>query len=134
MARVAHAEPLAEMNITPLIDVLLVLLVMLILTVPAMTHKVAIELPVGSTHDLSVPQVHRITIAPGGAIAWDGRTTSLAALPARLIAFEARPDAQLQIAADGASRYDVFDRVLAVVKRAGVTRLGFVGNERFARF
>lgn len=134
MARVAHAEPIAEMNITPLVDVMLVLLVMLILTVPAATHKVPIELPQAGDPGPIQPQVHRISIDPAGRIAWDGRTTGLAGLPARLAAFEGQADAQLVIAADGASRYDVFDHVLATVKRAGVTRLGFVGNDRFARF
>jgi biopolymer transport protein ExbD len=69
-----------------------------------------------------------------GRLAWDGAPIADAALPARLTALQRESAADLQIAANAAARYDRFDHVLATIKRAGVTRLGFVGNDRFARF
>jgi biopolymer transport protein ExbD len=132
MARVAHAEPLAEMNITPLIDVLLVLLVMLILTVPAMTHKVPIDLP--QTGTVQAPaEPHRIDILASGALTWDGVAIAAADLPAQLAAFRKLPNGQLQVASDADAKYNVFDHTLATIKLAGVTKLGFVSNDRFAQ-
>jgi len=129
----APLEPLSDLNITPLIDVLLVLIVMLILTVPIVTHKVPIELPSGDGQR-ATPTVHRITIAANGIVSWDGLAVSDAALPARLQALSARSGEVLEIAPDANARYDRFAHVITAVKRAGVTRLGFVGNERFRDF
>jgi biopolymer transport protein ExbD len=137
MARVVAAvrdpEPFASMNITPLIDVLLVLLVMLILTIPIATHEVPVELPAPGTPQAPA-EPHRIDILPSGTLAWDGAPIAAAALPARLAAFRRLPNGQLQVAAAATSRYDVFDRTLATIKRAGVTKLGFVDNDRYAAF
>lgn len=132
-ARAIEAEPLSAMNITPLIDVLLVLLVMMILTIPMMTHKVPVDLPQG-TVDPGPMVTHRIDLDAAGRLAWDGAPIADAGLPARLAAFQREPNAQLQIRADAAARYERFDQTLAAIKRAGVTKLGFVGNDRFADF
>jgi biopolymer transport protein ExbD len=130
--RAADAQPIASINITPLIDVLLVLLVMMIITLPATTHEIPVNLPIG---DPSQPQkVHRLDIAPSGALTLDGAIVAEAALGKRLSAITADRQALLTLNTDAAVRYETFDRVLAVIKRAGVTRLGFVGNERFADF
>lgn len=127
-------EPMAALNITPLIDVLLVLLVMMILTIPAMTHEVPLDLPgAGKTH-WTPPVFHRLVLDASGAMTWDGAAIAPAALPARLGAMRNDPDAELQFAPDGQARYALFDATLATIKRAGITRLGFVGNERFADF
>lgn len=133
-AYVDSHQPMAAMNMTPLIDVLLVLLIMMILTVPIVTHKVPIDLPQPRPTVPSVHPIHRIDLGSDGRLAWDGVAIGDAALPAKLATFLREPDADLQIAADAAARYERFDQVLATIKRAGVTRLGFVGNERFARF
>lgn len=123
-------EPISALNTTPLIDVLLVLLIMLIVTIPAATHKLPVELPAGPSDP--VPDVpHRLDIAASGALAWDGRAISDAELPALLAATTAA-DGVLHFKADEAARYERFAKVLTTVKRAGVTRLGFVGNERMA--
>lgn len=127
---VAADQPIAEMNITPLIDVLLVLLIMMILTLPVTTHRVPLDLPRGApARDPGV--AHRLVLLPGGGVLLDGAALVDAALPARLAAVRAsgRP---LVIAADGAARYGRVDAVLATVPRAGITRLGFEGNDRFA--
>mgnify|MGYP003579167634 CR=1 FL=1 len=122
------AEPISALNTTPLIDVLLVLLIMLIVTIPAATHKLPVDLPAGRpkpTPDLP----HRLDIAASGGLAWDGRAISDGELPA-LLAAAVATNATLQSRADEAARYERFATVLTQVKRAGVTRLGFVGNEQ----
>ena len=127
----ADSQTIATINITPLIDVLLVLLIMMILTLPVATHTVAIDLPSGRGKPVSADKMHRLEIAASGALSLDGVAISENALPDQLVATMADKDATLTIRADAASRYETFDRVLATVKRAGVTRLGFVGNDQF---
>jgi len=133
-ARADH-QPMGSMNITPLIDVMLVLLVMLILTIPMATQKVAIDLPSAGPPVATPPEkVHRLDIAANGSLALDGAAVDQASLPARLAPLAADARSLLTINADAAARYDTFDHVLATIKRAGVTRLGFTGNARFATF
>ena len=135
--RIAYAtvaeEPFSTVNTTPLIDVLLVLLIMFIITLPLMTHSVKIDLPRdGETQQ--EPEIHRLALDSASRLSWDGAAITEAALPARLAALRAAgPEAILHFSAEAETRYEDFDRVLANVKRAGVTRLGFPGNERFAR-
>jgi biopolymer transport protein ExbD len=132
--RTAQDESLfTAMNITPLIDVLLVLLVMMILTIPIMTHKVPIDLPQGPG-DPATATIHRIDLTAAGGLVWDGAPIAEAALPARLAGFLREDNAQLQIQAAPRARYERFAQTLAVIRGAGVTRLGFVGNERFVDF
>ena len=120
---------MSELNITPLIDVMLVLLVMFIITLPAMTHKVPIELPQPGP-DRTLPQVmHRLVMARSGALSLDGRPIGEAELPARLAALRADRQAVLTLRTDPEARYERFAALIATVKRAGVTRLGFEGNE-----
>jgi biopolymer transport protein ExbD len=133
-ARVADHQPIASMNITPLIDVLLVLLVMMILTIPPVTHTVKIDLPSGGPGPTTQQKMHRLDIAASGALSLDGAAIDEAKLAAGLGPIVADDAALLTINADAASRYEVFDRVLASVKRSGVTRLGFVGTDRFTDF
>ena len=128
--RIADVGP--TINTTPLIDLLLVLLVMLILSVPIATHKIPLDLPRPAPTPEAPSPVHRLTITANGAYFWDGRPLADAELAGRLSAM-ARDPAQpvLHLAADGEARYERVDETLAVVLRAGVTRLGFVDNERF---
>ena len=127
-------QPIATLNTTPLIDVMLVLLIMFIVTIPLATHKVKIDLPQNGTPPIHEPKVHWIDLDAAGRTLWDGTPIGAAELPRRLDAFRAmRDDGVLELRADGAARYDDFDRLLAVVKRSGIERLAFVGNERFAR-
>jgi biopolymer transport protein ExbD len=135
--RIAYAavaeQPISSINIVPLIDVLLVLLIMFIITIPIMTHSVKIDLPsIGPR--APEPESHQLALDPAGRLSWDGAPIAEAALPARLAAFRAAaPDGTLHFRAEPETRYEDFDRVLADVKRAGIARLGFVGNDRFAR-
>jgi biopolymer transport protein ExbD len=123
---------ISDLNTTPLIDVMLVLLIMFIVTIPIGTHKVRIDLPSAPKVLTEEPPIHELAIDAGGSLSWDGARVAEAGLPSRLAAMKAKqPDAVLRLRADGLARYGVFDRVLATVKRAGVERLGFVGNDRF---
>jgi biopolymer transport protein ExbD len=125
------AEPGPMINTTPLIDLLLVLIVMLILAIPVSTHDMPLDLPTVPVDGVP-PPAHRLDIAAGGQLAWDGRPIPDARLPAYLTQMAHDPaEPVLHFAADGEARYERVDQVLAVVLRAGITRLGMVGNERF---
>lgn len=131
-ARYRQPEPLSAINITPMIDVMLVLIVMMILTIPVMSHKVPIDLPGPGERGPIADQPHRLAIAASGALSWDGRTIADADLPALLEGVTRDPAAVLHMQTDPAARYERFDTVLATVKRANVTRLGFVGDAAHA--
>ena len=126
-------QPISALNTTPLIDVMLVLLIMFIITVPLATHSVKINLPADGPPPKNEPKVHRVDLDAADRTLWDGAPVGTAELHRRLDAFRAaRDDAVLELRADGAARYDDFDHLLAIVKRSGIERIAFVGNERFA--
>lgn len=116
-----------------MIDVMLVLLIMFIITLPLMTHSVKIDLPTGP-EIWKEPEIYQLDINSASRLSWNGVPIAEAELPARLAAFRAASrDNVLHYRADPQTRYEDFNRVLADVKRAGIKQLGFVGNERFAR-
>ncbi len=130
--------PMGEMNTTPLIDVMLVLLIMFIITIPMQTHSVGIDLPqarVQPSQPMPDPVKIKVTIDPAGMIRWNGATIDRLTLRrylARSLALPVEPELQFQ--PDAAARYVVVDEVLADIRRSGVTKLGFVGNERYRDF
>ncbi len=128
-------EPMMEMNTTPLIDVMLVLLIMFIITLPVQTHAVKIDLPIPTDAKNNVdPEKNKVMIDPRGVITWNGTPVDLAQLSSYLEQTKALPvEPELQVQPDPYARYIVVDRVMAVVKRSGVGKLGFVGNEQYAR-
>jgi biopolymer transport protein ExbD len=104
---------------------------MMILTVPITTHKVPLDLP-GQGVPGEAPPVHRLSLDARGALAWDGMAIAPEALPGRLEAMTRDPARPiLHLKAEAETPYLRFDETLAEVKRAGITRLGLVGNERF---
>ena len=126
--------PMSGMNTTPLIDVMLVLLVMFIITIPLATHKVEVDLPAPGPVTGPPPPVHLLELDAAGGLAWDGAPVPAAGLAAKLAAMQADPAGPvLHLKANAATPYVRFDETLSVVKKAGVTKLGFVGNEAFAR-
>ena len=128
------AEPAPMINTTPLIDLMLVLLVMLMLSIPISTHNMPIDVPSGPTPPGPPPPVHRLDVDAAGRLSWDGRWVDDSELGARLAAMAADPARPvLHFAADAETRYQRVDETLALVLRAGVTRLGFVGNQEFHR-
>jgi biopolymer transport protein ExbD len=130
-ARFDDAQPIAEINTTPLVDVMLVLLIMFIITIPVTSHKVPVDLPQGG--DAAPPPVHRLDLDAAGRLFWNGEAISGRELGARLAAHVADPARpELHMNTDAETRYERFDEVLGAVRRAGVTSLGFLGQERFA--
>ena len=128
-------EPMMDMNTTPLIDVMLVLLSMFIITIPVQTHAVKIDLPVPTDSQSNVdPEKNKVMIDPAGTITWNGSPVDLAQLAQYLEQTKALPvEPELQVQPDPYARYIVVDNVMAVIKRSGVGKLGFVGNEQYAR-
>lgn len=126
-------QPIAAINTTPLIDMMLVLLILFIVAVPMSTHKVPLDLPQPGPGPSEDRPVHRLDIDAAGRTLWNGEAVAPDALRARLAAHVADPAGPvLHFAADGAARYERVDQILADVSRAGVTRLGLVNNAAFA--
>ena len=128
-------EPMMDMNTTPLIDDMLVLLIMFIITIPVQTHAVKIDLPIPTDSQSNVdPEKNKVMIDPAGTITWNGTPVDLAQLAQYLEQTKAMPvEPELQVQPDPYARYIVVDNVMAVIKRSGVGKLGFVGNEQYAR-
>ncbi|TAM08483.1 MAG: biopolymer transporter ExbD [Paraburkholderia sp.] len=118
----------AEINMTPLIDVMLVLLVVFMVTLPAVHHAAKIALPQASSQreNLRVPHVD-IMVDAGGHVRWDGRATTGPSLEAALeAAAKQRPQPELRIIADHMARYGEVARLLSQASAAGVAKVGFV--------
>ncbi len=128
-------EPLGDMNTTPLIDVMLVLLVMFIVTLPIQTHAVKIDLPVPdptSVPPTVLPTKNKIVISPDGTILWNGAPIDYTQLEANLITGKSYPlEPETQLQPDPNARYVVVDQVLAIVKKTAITNFGFVGNSNY---
>jgi len=127
------AQPIAEINTTPLVDVMLVLLIMFILVIPVTSHKVPVDLPQAGPTPPAPPPVHRLDLDAAGRLYWDGLAIAPAELTPRLAGMAADPSQPvLHMNAHDETRYERFDETLAAVRRAGIDRLGFVGQQRFA--
>jgi len=135
MRRVAEADalrPLGEMNTTPLIDVLLVLLVMLIVTIPAATHVVKFELPVSAAVFHPSPISNLVVIKADGSIRWNEMTVDEPQLR-QLLAMTSQmdPAPELHLRPDADARHGDIDKLLVLIKQEQVRRFGFVGNEQY---
>jgi biopolymer transport protein ExbD len=119
---------MAEINMTPLVDVMLVLLVIFMVTAPLFTHAVRIDLPrASSTPSADEPDAIVLSIDAAGAMRWNGAIVDEPLLAQRLAQAAARePQPQLQLRADRATRYETVAALLSQVQRAGLTRLGLV--------
>ncbi|MDK2767632.1 MAG: biopolymer transporter ExbD [Sphingomonas sp.] len=131
----SDGEPMMEMNTTPLIDVMLVLLIMLIVTIPPQSHAVKVDLPQPSPDrpmDPVQPQKNKVTIEPDGRVYWNGSEIDLVTLRQYLDqSIQISPEPELHFQPNPEARYERVDEVLAVIKRSAVTKLGFVGNEQY---
>jgi biopolymer transport protein ExbD len=131
----SETEPMMEINTTPLIDVMLVLLIMFIITIPLQTHAVKLDLPVNSDTNTPPPidpVKNKIVITPEGAVLWNGEAVDLVRLRQYLdLTQTMNPVPELHLQPDQNARYEVVDEVLAVTKRANVEKMGFVGNEAY---
>ena len=125
-------EIMVDINTTPLIDVMLVLLIMLIITIPIQTHAVKLDMPVGPPPlATEQPLVISVTIAADGGIAWNGLPIpDRATLEARLA--EAAPSQpELHLRPDRRTPYKHVAQVLAAAQRLGLRKIGVVGSEHY---
>ena len=132
-------SPMMEMNTTPLIDVMLVLLIMFIITIPVATHSVDIDLPVAQPPDTPPPPVdpvkNKVVLTQDNKILWNGTQISDRTLLDNLklsLTYPVEPELQFEPEENAA--YDLSVKVLNVIKGSNVTKFGFVGNEKYAYF
>src|SRR5436190_20989333 len=126
-------DVIMDINTTPLIDVMLVLLVMLIITIPIQLHSVNLNMPTGNPPPpLVLPEILKIDIDPTGTIYWNGEAISRAALEEKLTAAAAQAvQPELHLRPDKAAKYEVVAAVMASSQRLGLTKIGIVGSEQF---
>ena len=129
-------EPMMDINTTPLIDVMLVLLIMFIITIPIQTHAVKLDLPVDDPNNREPPPIdpvkNKIVVTPQHQVLWNGEAVDLVRLRQYLdLTQTMNPVPELHLQPDAMARYELVDEVLAVTKRANVEKMGFVGNEAY---
>ncbi|AMO23356.1 biopolymer transporter ExbD [Ramlibacter solisilvae] len=130
------ADVMAEINTTPLVDVLLVLLVMLVISIPVQLHAVNLEMPSTQAPPPPVePRIVRLDVTPGGAFLWDGQALgSREELEARLREAAALPDQpEIHLRPDRRAKYESVAAALAAAQRLGLAKIGLVGAEQFSR-
>ncbi|GAA4757652.1 biopolymer transporter ExbD [Sphingomonas daechungensis] len=131
-------EPMMDINMTPLIDVMLVLLIMFIITIPIQTHAVKLDLPVDQTNTPPPPidpVKNKVVITAGGEILWNGGPVNQQQLRQYLeLSQQIQPIPELHLQPEPDARYELVDEVLAITKRAHVEKMGFVGNEAYMNF
>ena len=127
-------EVMLDINTTPLIDVMLVLLIMLIITIPAQLHSVNLDMPQKATSQPKKPNVVRIDIDAHSIVHWNGKPVlDRPALDALLLQAKAQePQPELHIKAQGKAKYEAVAGVLASAQRQGLSKIGIVGTEQFA--
>ena len=126
--------PMMEMNTTPLIDVMLVLIIMLIVTLPVMTHAVKLDMPRPDNAPPPVqPEMVTVLIDYDGTILWNDTPVPNLATLERYFKVEAQkvPQPQVAIRPDARARYDVVAQVLASAQRNRIEKMGLIGNEQF---
>jgi biopolymer transport protein ExbD len=130
--------PMMDINTTPLIDVMLVLLIMFIITIPIQTHAVKLDLPVDQPNQPPPPVdpvKNKVVITASNAILWNGTPVSPQQLRQFLeVSQQMTPIPELHLQPEPNARYELVDEVLAVTKRAHVEKMGFVGNEAYMNF
>jgi len=127
-------EPMMDINTTPLIDVMLVLLIMFIITLPVMTHAVKLDMP--QTKSSNPPPVVvepiQLEVDWDGTVIWNGTPVQLAALEGYFRVEAAKnPQPEVHVRPNRRANYDTVAKVLALAQRNGMQRIGFVGNEQF---
>lgn len=128
----SHTAPMSEINTTPLVDVMLVLLVIFIITAPLLTHAVKIDLPQASSQPLpEKPEVISVSIDGSGKMYWNDVAIVEGELVVKLQRIAKQdPQPELHIRADKETRYQILAEVMADAQNAGVTKLGFVSEPK----
>lgn len=130
----SEGRPMSELNTTPLIDVLLVLLIMFILTIPVATHSLAMDLPSGNGPIIERTR-NAISITERGAILWNGEAVTENELAAILYEVDQRdPEPATLFEPDANAQYLITARVIRIVKRSGISNFGLNGNEKYRTF
>ena len=130
-----EGAPMVDMNTTPLIDVMLVLLIMFIITIPIQTHAVKLDLPTNQNPppDNVKPTFNTVGVDFLGGITWNDQPVTLPQLEGDLkSAANMRPEPETRLHPDGQAKYEIVDKIMASAQQAGVTKMGFVGNEAYA--
>jgi biopolymer transport protein ExbD len=129
-------EPMGDMNTTPLIDVMLVLLIMFIITIPVQTHAVKLDLPPPNPNPSDIePTFNQINVDFLNTIYWNDQEVTMDQLETYLtqvgnMPIEQQPE--LRLRPDALARYDIVNQIMAIAQRAGIKKMGFVGNEAYA--
>jgi biopolymer transport protein ExbD len=126
-------EVMMDINTTPLIDVMLVLLVMLIITIPIQLHAVNLDMPVGTPPSSSIkPEKIQIDIDENSVVYWQGQPVSAAELEEKMGSIgQLASQPEVHIRPNKASQYAVFANVLSTSKRTGLTKMAVIGSEQF---
>jgi biopolymer transport protein ExbD len=130
-----NGSPMADINMTPLIDVMLVLLVIFIITAPLFTHAIRLDLPKVSAQAVrETPQTITVSIDDAGKLYWNDAPVSAVEIRTRLLAEGKRADKpEIHLRASAATRYDVIAQVMGAAQEAGLDRIGFVTQPRPAK-
>ena len=128
-----EAEVMVEMNTTPLIDVMLVLLVMLIITIPIQRHAVKLDMPrPNNNKPTAPPEVVDLEVDFDGTILWNGNASSLDDTTKYLASSAVKnPQPEIHLRPNRLAKYDTIAKILAIAQRLGVKKIGFVGNEQY---
>ena len=130
-----EADVMVDINTTPLIDVMLVLLIMLIITIPIQTHAVKLNMPAGaSAPPPTPPEIVRIDVDFDGTVTWNGEPIpDRAVLESRLLAVAQQPiQPEIHLRPNKLVKYEYVAAVMASAQRLGAKKLGLIGNEQFA--
>ena len=131
----SRARPMSEMNVTPFIDVLLVLIIMLIIVVPIATHKTEIDLPGPCPGCFSRSEGNTVVIDAGDRLFWNGEPVSRERLKAQVFHASRMEDSPvLRFEPDALASYDTSAKTIALIKDAGAKNFAFVGNHRHREF
>lgn len=127
-------QPMSELNITPLIDVLLVLLVMLILSIPIATNQIEVDLPAGDRPTTDTQQI-ALSLTRAGAVLWNGEQVDRPELEARLALAAASPEEPvIRFEPDASTSYNDAVQVIHLVGEANIDRFAFDGNHQYREF
>ncbi len=129
-----EGEVMVDINTTPLIDVMLVLLVMLIVTLPIQTHAVKLDMPVNQNNNPPPPPVAPVELGVDfdGTITWNGNAVNRDTLDSYLVgAAQADPQPEIHLNPNRLAKYDTVAIVLADAQRLGVTKIGFTGTDQY---
>lgn len=131
MSSSSGGGPMANINVTPLVDVMLVLLIIFMITTPLMAHKIKVELPQATLHEKPTLEQPPITLAvkPNGQVYWNDEAVNTDQLEARLaVVAQRQPQPQVDIRADDITKYGVIHDVTQKVRAAGIRKVGFVSS------